>query len=148
MQSNTPSTTTHPVQISGNTFTSLHQLVSSLQTGLMQEAGSKKSIIINDVDKSIPVTADEGTLAYVIGSLMSNAIFSTSHCCIHVETIPWEGGWQVRVRNNGVFIYSSMMHSLGHIADAARKLNGIISLQNEGCHAMAVVLSIATRKAA
>jgi hypothetical protein len=41
-----------------------------------------------------------------------------------------------------------MMHSLGHIADAARKLNGIISLQNEGRHGMAVVLSIARQKAA
>ncbi|HMH31585.1 MAG TPA: hypothetical protein VK543_01070, partial [Puia sp.] len=68
MQPKTPSTTTPPLTISGNTFNSLHQLVGRLQTGLLQEAGSKKSIIINDVDKSIPVTTDEGTLAYIIGS--------------------------------------------------------------------------------
>ena len=127
---------------------SLYKLVSKLQVGLLPQATYKKSIIINDVDKSVSIVVDEDILAFVVGSLMSNAIYSTSNCCIRVETILKEGNLQIQVRNNGVFIYSSMMHSLGHIADAARKLEGSICLHNEANSGMTVGLAIASRKAA
>jgi len=127
---------------------SLHQLVNRLQAGLLPQAISKRSIIINDIAKTLFVSADEDILAFILGSLISNAVYSTSNCCIRVEAISREGCIQIQVKNNGVFIYSSLMHSLGHIADAARKLEGSICLQNESNSGITVGLSLVPKRAA
>ncbi len=134
-------------RVSHPSRTSLHQLVNRLQNGLLQQAVEKKSIIINDVDKTLSIRTDEDMLAYLIGSIMGNAVFSTSNCCIRVETVCTEDAIHVRVKNNGVFIYSSRMFSLGNIVDAATKLGGNISLETEE-KGMAVVFSISNKKAA
>ena len=133
--------------ISHPSRTSLHQLVNRLQNGLLQQAVEKKSIIINDVDKTLSTRTDEDLLSYLIGSIMGNAVYSSSNCCIRVETICTEDAIHVRVKNDGVFIYSSMMFSLGNIVDAATKLGGNISLETEE-NGMAVIFSISNKKAA
>jgi hypothetical protein len=127
---------------------SIFQLVSRLQANLLPQAIQKKSFIINDVDRTISVTADENILAFIVSSLVSNAIFSTSNCCIRVETVNTDDGMQLKVRNNGAFMYSTHMYSLGNIVDAAHKLGGSIGLQSEGSNGLTVVFSIATSKAA
>jgi len=127
---------------------SVFQLVSRLQANLLPQAVEKKSFIINDVDKNISVTTDENILAFILSSLVSNAIFSTSNCCIRVETTYTDQGLQLKVRNNGAFLYSTRMYSLGTIVDAAHKLGGSIGLQSEDKDGLTVVFSINTGKAA
>lgn len=131
---------THPI--------SIYQLVNKLQANLLPQAVQKKSFIINDVDRNISITADENILAYIVSSLVSNAIFSTSDCCIRIETIYAENGIQLKVRNNGTFVYSSMMCSLGNIVDAAHKLGGSIGVQSEENNRLTIVFSMVPGKAA
>ena len=129
------------------TSTSLHELVKKLQTGLLPQATGKKSFIVNDVAKSVMVNAEENALAYIIGNLLSNAIYRTSDCCIRVETECVAGQHLIRIRNNGAFAYSSYMHSLVHFVDVARKLGGNIGLETEENSGVTVVLSLARNAA-
>jgi signal transduction histidine kinase len=122
--------------------TSIYRLVSRLQVGLLAQATNKKSVIINDTDKTLSIFADENILAFVVGSLLSNAIHSSSDCCIRVEAFLGKNSTCVRIRNNGVFIYNSLMHSLGQISAAARKLNGSICVQSGKNRTVTVTLSI------
>jgi len=94
--------------------TCLHELVKKLQISLLPQATSKKSFIVNDVAASVALPAEENTLAYIIGNLLSNAIYRTSECCIRVETECIGGQHQIRIRNSGAFTYSSYIHSLVH----------------------------------
>jgi C4-dicarboxylate-specific signal transduction histidine kinase len=132
---------------SGDTDVSLYELVRKLQSSLLRETVAKKSIIVNDIDESIHVQANEHLLAFIIGSMMSNAVFSTVNTCIHVDAVKKDEGFQIRVRNNGVFIYSSLMHSLGNIVDAARKINGRISLADDN-RSISVILDMVSKNAA
>lgn len=130
-----------------STVTSLYDLVKKLQVSLMPQATGKKSFIVNDVDKSVTVAAEENSLAYIIGNLLSNAIYRTSACCIRVETEYIGGQHQIRIRNNGAFAYSSYMHSLVHFVDVARKLGGNIGLETEENSGVTIVFSLARQAA-
>ena len=127
--------------------TSLYELVKKLQRSLLPQATSKKSFIVNDVAKSGILPAEENTLAYIIGNLLSNAIHRTSDCCIRVETEYIGGQYLVRIRNNGAFAYSSYMHSLVHFVDVARKSGGNIGLETEENSGVTVVFSLAKHAA-
>ncbi|HTE11754.1 MAG TPA: hypothetical protein VK645_12295 [Chitinophagaceae bacterium] len=123
--------------------TSLYELVQKLQISLLPQATGKKSFIVNDIDKNVTVVAEENSLAYIIGNLLSNAIYRTSNCCIRVETEFIAGQHQIRIRNNGAFAYSSYMHSLVHFVDVARKSGGNIGLETEENNGVTVVFSLA-----
>ena len=127
---------------------SLHQIVSDLQVGLLPLSIKKKTIIINDADKTLSAFADENILAFIIGSLISNAIYSTQNCCVRIEALLQQNNILIRVSNNGLFVYSSLMHSLRYIADAARKLNGNICIQSEEPGEMTVIFSMSMKNAA
>jgi len=127
---------------------SLYAIVKKLQTGLLSLSIQKKTIIINDADKSLSVFADENILAFVIGSLMSNAVYSTCNCCIRVEASIMQSKILIRITNNGMFVYSSLMNSLHSITQAAQKLNGRICLQSEEPGSMTAIFSMPSRKAA
>lgn len=129
------------------TVTPLYDLVNRLQISLMPQATCKKSFIINDVDRSVTIAAEENSLAYIIGNLLSNAIYRTSGCCIRVETECIAGQHQIRIRNNGAFAYSSYMHSLVHFVDIARKLGGNIGLETEENSGITIVFSLARQAA-
>ncbi len=130
-----------------NTFNSsivsLYELVKKLQSNLLSQATAKNSFIVNDIDKSVFVIADENTLAYIIGNLLGNAVYRTSGCCIRVETECVAGQHQVRIRNNGAFAFSSYMNSLVHFVEVARKSGGNIGLETEDNHGITVVFSLA-----
>jgi hypothetical protein len=128
--------------------TSLYQLVNRLLAALLPQSTGKKTVIINDVDKKHSIPVDQEILAFVIGSIMSNEVYSTSNCCIRVETIIRQDGIDVRVRNNGEFRYSSSLSNLRPIADAARKIGGHIGLQHEENYGMSVVLSLSGQNVA
>ena len=122
---------------------SLYDLVKKLQSGLLSQATAKNSFIVNDIDKSVFVTADEKTLSYIIGNLLANAVYRTSACCIRVETECIAGQHQVRIRNNGAFAFSSYMNSLVHFVEVARRSGGNIGLETEDNHGITVVFSLA-----
>jgi len=128
-------------------YTCLHELVKKLQISLLPQATSKKSFIVNDVAESVALPAEENTLAYIIGNLLSNAIYRTSDCCIRVETDCIGGQHRIRIRNSGAFTYSSYIHSLVHFVDVARKSGGDIGLETEENSGVTVVFSLAKNAA-
>jgi len=125
---------------------SLYEIIKKLQTGLLPLSIQKKTVIINDADKSLSVFADENILAFVIGSLMTNAIYSTYNCCIRVQVSIIQNKILIRISNNGMFIYSSLMNSLQSVAKAAQKLNGHISLESEERGAVTTIFSMPSKK--
>lgn len=126
---------------------SLYTITKKIQAGLLTRATAKNSFIVNDIDRSVFVAAEEKTLAYIIGNLLSNAVYRTSGCCIRVETRCIAGQHQVRIRNNGAFAFSSYMNSLVHFVEVARKSGGNIALETEDNHGITVVYSLAKRAA-
>jgi light-regulated signal transduction histidine kinase (bacteriophytochrome) len=122
--------------------TSVHKLVSKLQRALLYQTTNKKNVIVNDADKTLAVFADENILAFVIGSLLSNAVENSSNCCIRLGTFFKENIICIRIRNNGAYIYNSQMNILGHIGEAVRKLNGSISYQTGENRPLTVTLSM------
>jgi K+-sensing histidine kinase KdpD len=122
--------------------TSIHGLISKLQRGLLPQTTNKKNVIVNDADKTLCVFADENILAFVIGSLLSNAVDHSSNCCILIETFFKENIISIRIRNNGAFIFNDQMNILGHIGLAARKFNGSICIQSGENRPVTVTLSI------
>ena len=133
-------------QVSTNK-TSLHELVKKLQASLLPQATAKKSFIVNDVDKAVFVPGEENALAYIVGNLLSNAVYRTAGCCIRVENECIGGQHHIRIRNNGAFAFSSYMNSLVHFVDVARKLGGNIGLETEENNGITVVFSLARQAA-
>lgn len=127
---------------------SLYELVHRLQLVLLPQAVGKSTFIVNHIDRSLALNTDEDTLAFIVGSLMNSAVCSTTNGCIQVETAYCGSDIQIKVRNNGVFFYSSPSHSLGHVADAARKLGGSINLYNNKYEGMIAVFSLSKENAA
>ena len=113
------------------TAVSLRQIVSRLQTSFIPLAVSKKSLIINDVDASLHLQADEQTLAFVVGNLLTNAIISSKSVCIRVEAIQTDQGVQIRVRHNGASFHSTVANSFIQIIEAARSMGGNINIYNQ-----------------
>jgi hypothetical protein len=122
--------------------TSLHRLISKLQKGLLQQTTCKQNVILNDVDKTLSVFADENILASIMGRLLSIAVESSSNCCIRVEAFLKENLIRIHIRNNGAFIYNSQMNNLREISQAASKLYGNICIQTEKNRPVAFTLSI------
>ena len=143
MKTHSQQTVTQKAVSSPSPSTSLYELVKKLQLSLLPQATGKKSFIVNDIDKNVTVVAEENSLAYIIGNLLSNAIYRTSNCCIRVETEFIAGPHQIRIRNNGAFAYSSYIHSLVHFVDVARKSGGNIGLETEENNGVTVVFSLA-----
>jgi hypothetical protein len=136
-----------PVAMS-NAPRSLHRIVSDLQIGLLPLSTERKTIIINDADKEMATPADEHILAFVIGSLLSNAVHGTANCCIRVETLVRQDQLQIRLSNNGMFRYSQQMFSMRQISAAAQKLQGNICLESEEPGETTVLFSLPIKKAA
>jgi len=127
---------------------SLHRIVNDLQIGFLPLSIKKKTTIINDADKTLSVFADENILAFIIGSIIRNAIHSTQNCCVRVEALLQQNNILIRVSNNGMFVYSALMHSLRYIEAAARKLHGNICIQSEEPGEMTVIFCMSNNIAA
>lgn len=127
---------------------SLRQLIDQLMTGLLPLTVEKKSFFINDVDRTFLLHSDENVLAYVLGNLLSGAVNGSENVCIRVETVFDEGCIQIRVRNNGTYLYSTATYSFSQLVKAARQLGGSISIYNQQNQGTTITLSIATQKIA
>ena len=141
MKNQSQSAPSHSLVPGSATATSLYQLVSKLQLSLLPQATGKKSFIINNVDKALSLHAEENALSFVIGSLLSNAVFSSSDCCIWVDTAATGNQLQIRIRNNGGTAYSNYCQVPGNFVDAARQLGGNIGFENESNQVTTLVLS-------
>lgn len=108
----------------------LHRFVDELTAGLLPRAVSRKSIIINQIDRNIVLGSDENLLAFVLWNLLDKAVDCTQSECIHIESIQEGGSTMIRVRNAGVYFYRSCANCFRQVQDAAEKLGGSISIDS------------------
>jgi hypothetical protein len=109
---------------------SLHRFVDELTAGLLPRAVSRKSIIINQIDRDLEVGSDENLLAFVLWNLLDKAVDSTQSECIHIESVQQGDSTMIRVRNAGVYFYRSCANCFRQVQDAAEKLGGSISIDS------------------
>ena len=112
------------------TTISLHRFVDELTADLLPRAVSRKSIIINQIDRDLEVGSDENLLAFVLWNLLDRAVDSTQNECIHIESVCLGESTMIRVRNAGVYFYRSCANCFRQMQDAAEKLGGSISIDS------------------
>lgn len=110
------------------TTISLHRFVDELMTGLLPRAVSRKTLIINQIDRNLEVGSDENLLAFILWNLLDKAVESTQNECIHVESICKDEKTMILVRNAGVYFYRSCANCFRQVQDAAEKLGGSITI--------------------
>ena len=111
---------------------SLHHFVDELMEGLVPLAVSRRSLIINQIDRELEIGSDENMLAYVLYNLLNKAVSSTQHECIHIESISDAENTMIRVRNTGTYFYRTICNEFRQIQDAAEKLGGTIRIDYGG----------------
>jgi len=121
---------------------SLHQFVDELTLGLLPLAVSRKSIIINQIDRDLQVGSDENILAYVLWNLLDRAVNSTQNECIHIESVTEGDSTLIRVRNAGTYFYRTVCHSFRQVQYAAEKLGGTISINYTGSTSTTIAFTI------
>ena len=107
---------------------SLHHFVDELTLGLLPSAVSRKSLIINQIDRGLQIGSDENMLAYVLWNLLDRVISSTQNECIHIESVTEGDMTLIRVRNAGTYFYRTVCHGFREVQYAAEKLGGTISI--------------------
>jgi signal transduction histidine kinase len=108
----------------------LHRFVDELMTGLLPRAVSRKTLIINQIDRDLELGSDENLLAFILWNLLDKAVESTQNECIHVESVCKGDKTMIRVRNAGVYFYRSCSDCFRQMQDAAEKLGGSISIDS------------------
>ncbi|HXB34208.1 MAG TPA: hypothetical protein VNV35_12330 [Puia sp.] len=124
----------------------LHRFVDELIAGLVPRAVSRKTIIINQIDRDLELGADENLLAFVLWNLLDRAVNSTQNECIHIESARNEGNTVIRVRNAGVYFYRTLSNNFRQVQHAAEKLGGTISvdyIEETCCTTVALTLRAA-----
>jgi K+-sensing histidine kinase KdpD len=106
----------------------LHRFVDELMAGLLPRAVSRKTIIINQIDRDLELGADENLLAFVLWNLLDRAVSSTQNECIHIESASNAGNTVIRVRDAGVYFYRTLSNNFRQVQHAAEKLGGTISV--------------------
>jgi hypothetical protein len=106
----------------------LHRFVDELMAGLLPRAVSRKTIIINQIDRDLELGADENLLAFVLWNLLDRAVNSTQNECIHIESARSDGNTVIRLRNAGVYFYRTLSNNYRQVQHAAEKLGGTISV--------------------
>jgi hypothetical protein len=123
----------------------LHRFVDELTAGLLPRAVSRKTIIINQIDRELQLPTDENLLAFVLWNLLDRAVTCTQNECIHVESIKNGDNTMIRVRNAGVYFYRTLSHNFRQVQHAAEKLGGTISVDytEDTCTTVALTLHAA-----
>src|SRR5258708_29517039 len=125
---------------STNTCISLHRFVDELTTGLLPLAVSRKTIIVNQIDRALEIGADENMLAYVLWNLLDRAVCSTQNECIHIESVLDAENTTIVVRNAGTYFYRTLSNSFRQVQNAAEKLGGSISIDYTEDHRTRIAL--------
>ena len=120
----------------------LHRFVDELTAGLLPRAVSRKTIIINQIDRALEVGTDENLLAFVLWNLLDRAVNSTQNECIHIESVRIGESTMIRVRNAGVYFYRTLANNFRQVQYAAEKLGGTISVDygEDTCTTVALTL--------
>jgi hypothetical protein len=124
----------------------LHRFVDELMAGLLPRAVSRKTIIINQIDRDLELGTDENLLAFVLWNLLDRAVNSTQNECIHVESARNGDSTMIRVRNAGVYFYRTLSHNFRQVQHAAEKLGGTITVdytEDTCCTTVALTLRAA-----
>lgn len=121
---------------------SLHRFVDELMEGLVPLAVSRRSLIINQIDRNIELGSDENMLAYVLWNLLNRAVSSTQNECIHIESITDGENTMIRVRNTGTYFYRTICQGFRQVQDAAEKLGGTISIEYNGNTSPSISLTL------
>jgi hypothetical protein len=127
---------------------SLHRFVDELTEGLVPLAVSRKSIILNQIDRDLEVGSDENMLAYVLWNLLNRVVSSTQNECIHIESASTVDCTVIRVRNAGVYFYRTVSNDFRQVQHAAEKLGGSISIDYTGHTSPTVALTLHNKKTA
>lgn len=125
------------------TTISLHRFVDELVTGLLPRAVSRKTLIINQIDRDIEVGSDENLLAFVLWNLLDKAVDCTQNECIQIESVRLDGSVMIRVRNAGIYFYRSCANCFRQVQHAAEKIGATISIDYdsvETCTTVALTL--------
>jgi hypothetical protein len=128
------------------TTISLHRFVDELMTGLLPRAVSRKTLIINQIDRDIEVGSDENLLAFVLWNILDKAVDCTQNECIHVESVRLDDSIMIRVRNAGIYFYRSCANCFRQVQHAAEKIGATISIDYdsvETCTTVALTLRCA-----
>ncbi|MBS1664251.1 MAG: HAMP domain-containing histidine kinase [Bacteroidetes bacterium] len=129
------------------TTISLHRFVDELMAGLLPRAVSRKSIIINQIDRDIEVSSDENLLAFVLWNLLDRTVDCTQSECIHIESVRMDEGTMIRVRNAGVYFYRSCADCFRQVQDAAEKIGGTLSIDYSRDTNTTIALTLQNRAA-
>lgn len=123
----------------------LHRFVDELTAGLLPRAVSRKTIIINQIDRDLEVGTDENLLAFVLWNLLDRAVNCTQNECIHIESVHNGDTTMIRVRNAGVYFYRTLSNNFRQVQYAAEKLGGTISVDyaEDTCTTVALTLRAA-----
>jgi light-regulated signal transduction histidine kinase (bacteriophytochrome) len=121
---------------------SLHRFVDELTAGLLPRAVSRKTIIINQIDRDLEVGTDENLLAFVLWNLLDRAVNSTQNECIHIESVRTGESTMIKVRNAGVYFYRTLANNFRQVQHAAEKLGGTISVDYSGDTCTTVALTL------
>ena len=123
----------------------LHRFVDELMTGLLPRAVSRKTIIINQIDRDLELGTDENLLAFILWNLLDRAVCCTQNECIHVESIQEGEKTMIRVRNAGIYYYRTLSNNFRQVQHAAEKLGGTITVDYTGetCTTVALTLRAA-----
>jgi K+-sensing histidine kinase KdpD len=120
--------------------------VDELMAGLLPRAVSRKTIIINQIDRDLELGADENLLAFVLWNLLDRAVSSTQNECIHIESARNGDSTTIRVRNAGVYFYRTLSNNFRQVQHAAEKLRGTITVdytEDTCCTTVALTLRAA-----
>src|SRR5258708_35349151 len=100
---------------------SLHRFVDELTEGLVRLAVSRKSIIINQIDRELEVGSDENMLAYVLWNLLNRVVSSTQNESIHIQSVSTGDSTAIRVWQAASCVYRACSNAFAHEQCAAER---------------------------
>ena len=121
---------------------SLHHLVNQLLKGLQPQAMKHDNIILNGISQDLSIETDENLLAYVLWNLMSSAVNSTKNECIHITALVGQDRMMICVNDAGTYFYHAISREYRKVQDAAEKLGGSISFDDDAIHGSSISFSI------
>jgi len=127
---------------------SLHHFVDELTLGLLPLAVSRKTILINQIDRNLRVGSDENMLAYVLWNLLDRAVSSTQNECIHIESVVEGDTTLIRVRNAGIYFYRTISNGFRQVQHAAEELGATISIDYNTDTTTTIALTLTDHRAA
>ena len=124
---------------------SLHHLVNQLLMGLQPLAMKRDNIILNGISEDLSIETDENLLAYVLWNLISSAVNSTKKECIHIVVLIGQDRMMICVKGTGTYFYQAISREYRKVQDAAEKLGGSISFDDDAIHGSNISFSILHR---